>query len=46
MQPNLTNPENVKITDAYWRLNDPLPWVVMMIDRIKKHAHAIKSRIG
>lgn len=46
MQPNLTNPENVKITDAYWRLNDPLPWMVMMIDRIKQHAHAIKSRIG
>jgi D-aspartate ligase len=46
MQPELRYPARVKITDAYWRSNDPLPWFVMNLDRIKLLAKSIKHRIS
>lgn len=45
LQPTLVNPKGVSIVDAYWRLDDPMPWMGMNWNRLKQRVCCLISSV-
>ena len=42
LQPEIENPPDTRVVDAYWRTNDPMPWMSMIWGRVKGKIERIR----